>query len=61
MSRMKSIFACLLLTAIVSIVPMAQAATTVEVTIAGSSAMWQTMALGAYSLAGAGGEGLTTP
>jgi hypothetical protein len=55
MSRMKSIFACLLLTAIVSIVPVAQAATTVEVTIAGSSAMWQTMALGAYSLAGAGG------
>jgi hypothetical protein len=55
MSRMKSIFACLLLTAVVGIVPLAQAATTVEVTIAGSSAMWQTMALGAYALAGAGG------
>ncbi|MGA2355540.1 MAG: hypothetical protein ABSG02_13675 [Terriglobales bacterium] len=54
MSRMKSIFACLLLTAVVGIVPLAQA-TTVEVTIAGSSAMWQTMALGAYALAGAGG------
>ncbi len=54
MSRMKSIFAGLLLTAIVSVVPMAQATTTVEVTIAGSSAMWQTMALGAYKAAGAG-------
>lgn len=54
MSRMKSIFAGLLLTAIASVVPMAQAATTVEVTIAGSSAMWQTMALGAYKAAGAG-------
>jgi hypothetical protein len=54
MSRMKSIFACLLLTAVVGIVPVAQAATTPEVTIAGSSAMWQTMALGAYKLAGAG-------
>jgi hypothetical protein len=52
---MKPIFVCLLVTAIVSIVPLAQAATTVEVTIAGSSAMWQTMALGAYALAGAGG------
>ncbi|MFZ0561966.1 MAG: hypothetical protein WBX02_00140 [Terriglobales bacterium] len=55
MSRMKSIFACLLLTTVVGIAPLAQAATTVEVTIAGSSAMWQTMALGAYALAGAGG------
>jgi hypothetical protein len=54
MSRMKSIFLVLLLTAIVGMVPQAQAATTVEVTIAGSSAMWQTMALGAYSLAGTG-------
>ena len=33
------------------IVPQAQAAATIEVTIAGSSAMWQTMALGAYNLA----------
>ena len=31
MSRMKSIFAGMLLTAIVSVVPMAQAATTIEV------------------------------
>lgn len=55
MSRMKSIFAVLVLTAIVCIAPLAQAAVAVQVTIAGSSAMWQTMALGAYSLAGAGG------
>jgi hypothetical protein len=54
MSLMKSIFAVLLLTAIVSIVPKAQAAVTVEVTIAGSSAMWQTLALGAFSEAGTG-------
>jgi hypothetical protein len=55
MSRTKSIFAVLLLTAVVGIVPMAQAATTtVEVTIAGSSAMWQTLALGAFNEAGAG-------
>jgi hypothetical protein len=54
MSHMKSIFAVLLLTAIVSIVPKAQAAVTVEVTIAGSSAMWQTLALGAFAEAGAG-------
>lgn len=51
MSLMKSIFVVLLLTAIVGIVPQAQAAVTIEVTAAGSSAMWQTMALGAYSLA----------
>jgi hypothetical protein len=54
MSRIKSIFALLLLAATVGIVPHANAAVTVEVTIAGSSAMWQTLALGAYSLAGAG-------
>jgi hypothetical protein len=55
MSRMKSTFLALLLAAIVSIVPTAQATTTVEVTIAGSSALWQTLALGAYNLAGTGG------
>jgi len=54
MSRMKSIFAVLLLIASACLVPQAQAKVTVQVTIAGSSAMWQTMALGAYSLAGAG-------
>src|SRR6266849_6415165 len=53
MSRIKLIFALLLLTAGVGIVPQAQAIVTIEVTIAGSSAMWQTLALGAYSLAGA--------
>jgi hypothetical protein len=54
MSRSKSILALLLLSAIAFIVPQAQATVTVEVTIAGSSAMWQTMALGAFSLAGTG-------
>jgi len=54
MSRIKLIFAVLLLTAIVGIVPQAQAAVTVEVTIAGSSAMWQSLALGAYAEAGSG-------
>ena len=48
MSRMKSIFAALVLTAIVGVVPQAQAQT-VKVVIAGSSAMWQTLALGAYN------------
>lgn len=51
MSHMKSIFAVLMLAVIVGIVPQAHATMTLEVTIAGSSAMWQTMALGAYSLA----------
>ena len=50
----ESIFAVLVLAAVVCIVPLAQATVTVEVTIAGSSAMWQTMALGAYKAAGAG-------
>lgn len=54
MSRTKSIFAVLLLTAIAFVVPQAQAVVSVQVTIAGSSAMWQTMALGAFSLAGSG-------
>src|SRR5271166_478766 len=54
MSRIKSIFVALLLTAFVCILPQAQAAVTIEVTIGGSSAMWQTMALGAFSLAGSG-------
>jgi len=54
MLRMKSVFLVLFLAAIVGIVPFAQAATAVEVTIAGSSAMWQTLALGAFAAAGAG-------
>lgn len=51
MSRTKSILAVLILAVIVSIVPQAHATIIIEVTIAGSSAMWQTMALGAYNLA----------
>ena len=47
MLRMKSIFAVLVLTAIVGVVPNAQAQT-IKVVIAGSSALWQTLALGAY-------------
>jgi hypothetical protein len=54
MSRIKSVFAVLLLTAIVGIVPQAQAQT-FKLVISGSSAMWQTMALGAYN----GGAGST--
>jgi hypothetical protein len=54
MSRMKSLFAVLVLAAVAGIVPQAHAVVTVEVTIAGSSAEWQTLALGAYSLCGAG-------
>jgi hypothetical protein len=48
MTRMKLTFAALLTAAIVSVVPRAHAATTVKVVIAGSSAMWQSMALAAY-------------
>src|ERR1700691_3470131 len=53
MSRMKLIFATLVFAAF-AFVPQIQAAVTPETTIAGSSAMWQTLALGAYSEAGAG-------
>src|SRR5580658_9951933 len=53
MSRFKLICATLVLAAF-AIVPQMQAAVTAEVTAAGSSALWQTLALGAYSLAGAG-------
>jgi len=53
MLRMRLVLAVLALTAIVGIVPVAQAQT-VQVMIAGSSAMWQTVALGAYNLCGAG-------
>ncbi|MGA7573297.1 MAG: hypothetical protein WBV31_02995 [Terriglobales bacterium] len=54
MSRIKPIFAVLMLTAIMGIGPLAKAATTVQATIAGASAMWQTVALAAYQEAGAG-------
>ena len=49
MTRMKSVFAVFLLTAVAGIVPQAHAQTTVKVVIAGSSAMWQAMALAAYN------------
>jgi hypothetical protein len=49
--RMKAIFAVLVLAAVVGVVPQANAQNvpTPQVIIAGSSAMWQTMALGAYN------------
>jgi hypothetical protein len=47
---MKSVLAVLLLTAIIGVVPKAHAqTTTVKVVLAGSSAMWQEMALAAYN------------
>jgi hypothetical protein len=50
MSRIKSIFAVLVVAAIVGIVPRAFAANpTVEVVLAGSSAIWQTAAVAAYN------------
>ena len=52
MTSMKSVFAALLLTAIVSVAPLARAITTTEkVILSGSSAMWQAMALAAYNTA----------
>jgi len=59
MSRVKSIFAVIVLTAIVGIVPQAQAQT-FKVVLAGSSALWQTLALGAYNN-GTGITGATAP
>jgi hypothetical protein len=49
MSNLKSIFAVLVLIAIVNVVPAHAAAPQLKVVIAGSSAMWQTLALGAYN------------
>jgi len=49
MSRFKAVFAVMTFAAIVSVVPQADAATNVKVMIAGSSALWQTLALGAYN------------
>lgn len=54
MSRIKSIFLVLLLTAVVGIVPLAQAQT-VELTLAGSSGAWQTLGVGAYFYCETGG------
>src|SRR5215471_6723899 len=49
MSKLKSMFAVLVLIAMGSIVPAYAATTQLKVVIAGSSAMWTTMALGAYN------------
>jgi len=59
MSSKRSIFAALLLTAIVSVVPQAHAQT-VKVVFAGSSALWQSLALAAYKT-GACVSGGTAP
>jgi hypothetical protein len=48
MSRIKSIFAVLVLTAMVGVVPQAHAQN-FKVVLSGSSALWQTLALGAYN------------
>ncbi len=48
MTRVKLVFAVLLLTAMVSAAPEA-GAQTVKVVLAGSSAIWQSMALAAYN------------
>jgi hypothetical protein len=49
MSHMKSILAVLVLTAIVGVVPQAHAVAPINLQLAGSSAMWQSMALAAYN------------
>jgi hypothetical protein len=48
MTHMKSMFAALLMAAVVNLAPLSHAQTTVKVVLAGSSAMWQSMALAAY-------------
>ena len=59
MTRMKAMFAVLALAAIVNVVPKSQAQT-VKVVLTGSSAQWQTLALGAYN-AGSCVSGGTAP
>jgi hypothetical protein len=59
MSSRKSILAALVLAAIVGVVPQVQAQT-FKVVLSGSSALWQTLALGAYS-GGTGIAGATAP
>lgn len=49
MSRLKSIFVLLLLTAIVGLVPQAQAAGVIQVTMVGSSGAWQLLGVGTYN------------
>jgi hypothetical protein len=53
MSHLKSIFAALVVAVIVGIVPQAYATNTIEVSAAGSSAQWQSLALAAYHVASA--------
>jgi hypothetical protein len=57
---MKSVFAALLMAAIVNFAPLSHAQTTTKVVLAGSSAMWQSMALAAYK-SGACVSGGTAP
>lgn len=59
MTRMKSVFAVLLFTAMLNLAPQVNAQT-VKVVLAGSSAMWQSMALAAYK-SGACVSGGTAP
>src|SRR5215472_1450620 len=60
MSRLKSMFAAAVVVAIVALAPMSQGATvTVKAVIAGSSAMWQSMALAAYNGNGTQGNCIT--
>src|SRR5580704_11909403 len=49
MSRLKSMFVVLLLSAIVGLVPQAQAASVIQATLAGSSGAWQTLGVGTYN------------
>jgi hypothetical protein len=49
MSRLRLTLVVLLLTAIVGVVPQAQATSVVQVNIAGSSGVWQAMAVGAFN------------
>jgi hypothetical protein len=61
MSRMKSVFAVLLMTATVGVMPMAHAQTpTPQVVLSGSSALWQSLAIAAYN-SGNGVSGATKP
>lgn len=57
MSLKKSIFVVLLLTVCAAVVPQVQAATTIEVTMAGSSGAWQTLGVGAYEYCGGAAAG----
>lgn len=59
MTRMKSVFVALLVATIVNVVPQAKAQT-LKLLLAGSSAQWQTLALGAYN-AGSCVSGGTAP